>query len=119
MVDENREHVLMAALSMGPVWTSTPIASTTDFAPDYRLYRTKVLAKPMTGLEGQSYEVMGMTPGVDTTTITVGASTLLYRIRGWYSAGSVFEVWVGSSPYDAPPSGHTLLDISFVPFNVG
>jgi hypothetical protein len=42
-------------------------------------------------------------------------ANVIYKNHGWYSTGSVFEVWVTSgSPQTVPPSGHTLADVDFV-----
>lgn len=37
-----------------------------------------------------------------------------YKLRGYYVAGSMFETWVTKDPDAAPPSGHTLTNISIV-----
>ena len=42
-------------------------------------------------------------------------ANVIYKNHGWYSTGSVFEVWVTSgAPRITPPSGHSLTDIDFV-----
>jgi hypothetical protein len=42
-------------------------------------------------------------------------ANVIYKNHGWYTTGSVFEVWVTSgAPSTVPPSGHTLSDIDFV-----
>lgn len=38
-----------------------------------------------------------------------------YKNQGWYAAGAVWESWVTTgAPSTAPPSGHTLTNLSYV-----
>jgi hypothetical protein len=37
-----------------------------------------------------------------------------FKMRGWYSTGSVYEYWTTTSPSTQPPSGHTLTDITIM-----
>jgi len=49
------------------------------------------------------------------TSTAADVVNVIYKNHGWYSTGSVFEVWVTSgSPQTIPPSGHTLSDVDFV-----
>jgi len=42
-------------------------------------------------------------------------NTGIFKNQGWYSTGSVFEVWISyGTPSIAPPSGHTLTQIHHV-----
>ncbi len=36
---------------------------------------------------------------------------MTYRFRGYYVAGSVFEVWTGPDKNTPPPSAHSLIDV--------
>lgn len=109
----------MATVTLSPI-LATPVASETSFAPDYAAWTRLAIDKinASSPVEGADQVSMGLTPA-QKTTVVMSPVVQLFRIRGWYSPGNTFEVWVGSSPYDPPPSGHTLQDISFVPFDVG
>jgi hypothetical protein len=92
---------------------------------DYTMFGYRTLDKAFyAGVDGGGVRSAALvTPVVNSTLVTstgtAETGTQFYRLRGWYAAGSTFEVWVSSNPYSSPPSGHTLDDISFVPFDVG
>jgi hypothetical protein len=45
---------------------------------------------------------------------SLGSASKTYVMRGWYATGSVHEYWTTSSPTLAPPSGHTLTNITIL-----
>lgn len=47
------------------------------------------------------------------TQLPVSGSTV-YKMTGYYGAGSTYESWVSAFPNTAPPSGHSLTFISYV-----
>lgn len=45
----------------------------------------------------------------------VGGTTTYYKMRGYYSVGSVYETYVVTgAPSSTPPSGHVLTDVAIV-----
>ena len=40
----------------------------------------------------------------------VAATTIKYRMRGYFIAGSAYEFWVTTDPTSAPPSGNPLIN---------
>jgi hypothetical protein len=45
---------------------------------------------------------------------SLGIGSKTYIMRGWYATGSIHEYWTTSSPTLAPPSGHTLTNITIL-----
>jgi len=119
-----RDHVLMATIYMSSA-VSSSLAEAVTPAPDYTTSFYKLISTAYyLGPDGtESLSANGATSAVGSTVPAMGSSggagTQYYRMRGWYAAGTTFEIWVGTSPYTPPPSGHTLADVSFIPFDVG
>jgi hypothetical protein len=38
----------------------------------------------------------------------------VYKMKGWYATGAVWETWTASIPNTSSPSGHTLTNISYI-----
>lgn len=71
--------------------SSVPAFTTRDRGETFELYATFGLPIPVTG--------------------SVAA---VYKMTGYYSAGSTYESWTASTPNTSPPSGHALTFISYV-----
>ena len=113
----------MATVSLSSAFSSPAAAS---LLADYTTFGYVTLDKAFyAGGDGGGVRPVGLvSTSVPSTVVSSagsggGTGTQYFRVRGWYAAGSTFEVWVSTNPYSAPPSGHTLVDVSFVPFDVG
>lgn len=52
-----------------------------------------------------------------TTVITTSPTTTYYKLRGYNTGTSQFEVWTSTDPYSSPPSLATLIDVTYLEFN--
>ena len=46
-----------------------------------------------------------------------GGTVAQYKMRGFYASNGQYEYWITTNPNAAPPSGHTLLDITQIVIN--
>lgn len=71
--------------------SSTPAFTTRDRGETFDLYATFGLPTPVTG-----------------------SGATVYKMTGYYVAGSTYESWTAGTPDTSPPSGHALTFISYV-----